>query len=335
MSTESKPMRISLVVPVRDEASTIDELVGNIDAQTRRPDEVLFVDGGSVDDTVARLKTACESRFAARVLEAENATPGRGRNIGIAAARYEWVALCDAGNRLEPDWLQKLAEAATKDGTVNVIYGNFEPVINSFFEECAALIYVTPKRLIDGKAVRGPSIASTLLQKTVWAQVGGFPDLRASEDLIFMEEIEKRGFKIGWAHDATIWWRLRPGFRSTFRKFVVYSKHNVQAGRQRYWHYGLARQYIVGGVFVLLALLHSWWWLLALPLILLARAAKNIRQRREGRGLLWTLNPARLFGVAAVLLTIDLATFVGWGLALGTALPARSAPIAGHGRNGE
>ena len=54
--------------------------------------------------------------------------------------------------------------------------------------------------------------------------------------------IAERGFRIGWAPKAMVHWQLRPNLKETFRKFVLYSKHNVLAGRQRYWHYGIVRQ---------------------------------------------------------------------------------------------
>jgi hypothetical protein len=44
---------------------------------------------------------------------------------------------------------------------------------------------------------------------------------------MFMEAIDKTGFLIGWAPEATAWWRLQPTLRATFRKFLVYSEHNV------------------------------------------------------------------------------------------------------------
>ncbi len=85
-----------------------------------------------------------------------------------------------------------------------------------------------------------------MLRRDVWRAVGGFPDLRVSEDLIFMERVEARGFKIGYAPMATAWWQMQPSLKRTFQKFVLYSRHNVWAGRQHDWQYGLARQYIVG-----------------------------------------------------------------------------------------
>ncbi|HEX8161010.1 MAG TPA: glycosyltransferase [Pyrinomonadaceae bacterium] len=309
-------LRVSLVVPVRDEAETLDELLLSLARQTRQPDEIVFVDGGSRDDTLARLRDASGRSAAIRVVEAGDATPGRGRNVGIAAARHDWLALTDAGTRPEPDWLALLVEAARRDPDASVVYGNFEPFADTFFERCAALAYVPPKQERAGAPVRGPSIASALLRREAWQWVGGFPDLRAAEDLLFMSEVERAGFKIAWAARATVWWRLRPTLASTYAKFVLYSRHNVRAGLARHWHYGVARQYAVALVFAALALAHSAWWLAGVALWLGARTARSIWRRREGRGALWALNPAQFAAVLVIILTIDLATFVGWAQAL-------------------
>lgn len=309
-------MQISLVVPIRNEEETIGALVDSIRAQNRPPDEVVFVDGGSTDRTVARARelTAGDSRF--EIIEAGDATPGRGRNVGIAAAQFDWIALTDAGIRLETTWLERLVEVVERDDEVKVVYGNYEPVGDSFFERCAALAYVIPKQQRDGARIRGPFIASSLLRREVWKAAGGFPDLRAAEDLIFMERIREMGFRTGWAANATAWWKLQQSFKSTFRKFVLYSKHNVWVGRQWDWHYGITRQYLIALVFLILAIVHSPWWLAVVGLGLIARTLKNIWRKREAKGLLWTLNPLRVACVAAIILTVDLATFVGWAQAI-------------------
>jgi glycosyltransferase involved in cell wall biosynthesis len=316
MAQGSPDLQISLVVPVRNEEGSLARLVSSIRAQTRQPDEVILVDGGSTDRTVelARELAAGDERF--RVVEAGEASPGRGRNVGAGEASHPWLAFTDAGIRLEPDWLERLVEKVEEEPETEVVYGNYEPLRRTFFERCAAAAYVQPKVLREGEAVRAPSIASALMRREVWRRAGGFPDLRATEDLIFFERVEALGARTRWAARATVWWELQPDLARTFRKFVLYSKHNVWAGRQRFWHYGVARQYALALPFVALALLHSAWWLAVPALGLVARAARSVWRHREGRGLPWALNPLQLAGVVVVLLTIDLATFVGWAQAL-------------------
>ncbi|HEV2707716.1 MAG TPA: glycosyltransferase [Pyrinomonadaceae bacterium] len=322
--TTKKNRKISLVVPLRNEEETLPTLFASIARQTRQPDEIVLVDGGSTDGTTALMRRLADRDARIRIVEAGEATPGRGRNIGISTAAHEWVALTDAGLTLEPDWLEELARAAFADPDVEVVYGNYEPVTDTLFARCAALAYPPPKQERAGGRMRGPSTASMMLRREVWQRLGGFPDLRAAEDLLFMQRIERAGCRVAWSPRATVWWQMQPGFRRTFRKFVLYSKHNVWAGLQADWHYGVARQYALYVPFVLLALVHRWWWLVPVVLLFAARVARAIWRRREGRDLLWALHPVRFAGVALVLLTIDAATFVGWAQALRAARPARA-----------
>ena len=307
---------VTLVIPVRDESKTLPELLQSIAAQTFPPTEVIFVDAGSVDDSLQLLQEAVRREPRYRVIEAGQSSPGRARNLGIAAASHDWIALADAGMRLQPDWLEQLVNSARAAPSATAIFGNYEPIINSFFERCAALAYVTPKQKRNGKLMRGPVAASSLVRATVCREVGGFPDSRAAEDMMFVEAIQKRGYDIGWAPSATTWWRLRPTLAATFDRFVTYSRYNVWAGRQWDWHYGVRRIYLLMLPFIALAFIHSWWWLLAPVAIMLARAAKSIWRAREARGILWAINPVQLVGVTMLLFVIDVATFVGWVQAL-------------------
>ena len=104
-----KDLCISLVIPVRNEAATISICLQSIRSQTTRASEIVFVDGGSLDNTVEILRNAAQEDSSLHLLEAQDATPGRGRNIGIEAASNDWLALTDAGIWLEPTWLERLS----------------------------------------------------------------------------------------------------------------------------------------------------------------------------------------------------------------------------------
>ncbi len=317
-ASQAEPLKegVSWVIPVRNEARSVKALVDGIQSQTVQPDEVIIVDGGSVDETVSLLKemTVDDPRFI--ILEAEDATPGLGRNIGIKAARYSWVALTDAGTKIPSNWLEEMLSIRDSSSEFEVVYGHYEPIVESHFDEWASLVYVPPKVTRKTGRLRGPSIASTLLKKEVWKHVGGFPDLRASEDRIFMEQIEKENIPTGWAPKAVIHWHIQPDFKSTFRRFYFYSKHNVWAGRQSGWHYGVARIYFILALFLLLAVFHHPAWLIVLFAVWGARVFKTVLLKKEEHSLFWALNPVRLAGVSLVMFTIDIAMYSGWVQAL-------------------
>jgi len=303
---------VSVVVPVRNEVASLPALLNGLQEQTHPVDQVVIVDAGSSDGTreLAQRLVGHDARY--RVLEVGPASPGTARNAGIRAARNDWIALTDAGIRPESSWLEALADVARTDPDVKVVFGNFEPVGGSFFQRCAALAYVSPKRATPAGAARDPFIASSLLHRDVWKAAGGFPDLRAAEDLIFMERVSALGVAVRRAPSATVWWTLAPTLRSTFRRFELYSKHNVFAGRQRHWHYGVARKYLVSLPFLVLGVWRTYWWLVVPTAGAMGRVAKSILSRREGRGIAWAANPAQFVMVGVIIIVIDAATFAGW-----------------------
>lgn len=306
-------MQISLVIPIKNEEESLENLCLSINRQTRQPDEIILVDGGSTDKTVEIARKIAASQTEFKLVETPQASPGKGRNIGVENARFEWIAFTDAGIKLENDWLEKLVEKAVEDTGIDIVHGNYAPVVSNYFEKIAMLVYVPAQ---TANSIRGKSIASYLMRKKVWAAVGGFPDLRAAEDLMFMEVAEKQNFKFAFAPDALVHWQLRPNLSSTFRKFMLYSKYNVWAGRQWDWHYGVLKQYLVLVPILFLTLFHSWWWLAIAVLWLFARTAKRISPHRCEFGLPTLFNPLIFSGAAFLILVVDAATFVGWGQAI-------------------
>src|SRR5437868_3373130 len=96
----------------------------SIAAQTRAPDGIVVVDGGSRDGTLELLRV-WTTRLPLQVVEAPGASIARGRNLAIRATGAELVAVTDAGVRLAPDWLEQLLACLSPD--VDVVSGFFLP----------------------------------------------------------------------------------------------------------------------------------------------------------------------------------------------------------------
>ncbi len=308
-------MQVSLIIPVKDESDSLSSLIASIKKQTYPPAEIIIVDGGSTDNTIeiAEKSIAGDLRF--KIIKVSQASPGKGRNIGAENAGHQWIAFTDAGILLDIDWLENLVGQVRNNPKLDIVYGNFNPVRSNLFEICATFAYVVPQH--EG-VIRERFIASSLMKKEVWEKVGGFPDLRAAEDLIFMESVDAQNYLTGYAPTANLHWQLGPNAASTFWKFVLYSKHNALVGRQWDWHYGVAKYYLILSLFIVMIVFHSWWWLTAVFLWLFLRSARRILKHRHEYGISSLFNPAILIGVALVILLIDMATFVGWGQAFMT-----------------
>ena len=310
-------MRVSVIVPVRDEEDSIRELLDSLLAQTRLPDEIVITDGGSVDATPQIIEEYKRNGAPVNLIRAEAALPGRGRNLAAAQARFEWLAFTDGGIRLEKRWLEALVKKAEEDESIDIVYGTVEPVTDTFFTECAAIAYVPPPKPQEEVIARPRFIASSLLRREAWAKVNGFPEhLRSAEDLLFMNRLEQAGYRAVFEPRAQVYWRLRSTLKSTFRRFLVYSLNNIRAGLFNQWQARILFRYAMLLV-VLIAVLMvepSWVWLpFALwILMLVARAIVSIWRNRECYPASFARNVRRTWMIVAIVAVLDAAAIIGW-----------------------
>lgn len=300
-------MKVSLVVPLRDEEKTVTRLLDSVIAQDSPPDEVVIVDAGSQDDTAA-IVSSFEGRLPLRLVRAAKLYPGLARNAGVDAATHPWLAFTDGGIALRPEWLREIAAVAEREDA-HIVFGSFDPVCNTYFRRCAAVAYVPPR---TGHGIRGPFVASMALTHEAFDRAGGFPPFRAAEDLIFLERLLALPLRTAYAPRAVVHWELAPDARRTFRRFALYSEHNLRAGRGRYWHAGVLRHYVAMGLVITAAVLAAAgaWSLLAYPFWQIARASRSAWQKRRAFDFA-TLDPWHVLGAAALLCLIDVATLAG------------------------
>ena len=95
---------VSVVIAVRDTERYLGEAISSILAQTRPVDEIVVVDDGSTDNSVAIARSFGEP---VTVLERPPRGPGAARNDGLAAASGQLVALCDADDLWLPHRIER------------------------------------------------------------------------------------------------------------------------------------------------------------------------------------------------------------------------------------
>ena len=79
--------QISVICTVLNEGEAVKKLLTSLAAQTLQPNEIIFVDGGSTDSTVAVIKAcAADMQLPLQVIVAPGANISQGRNIAIEAA---------------------------------------------------------------------------------------------------------------------------------------------------------------------------------------------------------------------------------------------------------
>jgi glycosyltransferase involved in cell wall biosynthesis len=278
-------MRVSVIVPVRDEEQSIRRLIDGLLQQTRLPDEIVITDGGSLDRTTDIIEGYIKQGAPIKLIRAGAALPGRGRNLAVAAARFEWLGFIDAGIRPAENWLEALIKRAQEDESIDIVYGSMEPVTDTFFKECAAIAYVIPPAMRNGVPVRPRFIASALFRRSAWEAVNGFPEhLRSAEDLVFIDRVDAAGFRFVHEPQANVYWELRPTFAATFHRFLVYSRNNILAGLWRRWQKTILSRYLALALLgVVIALIEPRWLWVPFAMwvaMLAARAVVSIWRNR-------------------------------------------------------
>lgn len=300
-------MRVALVLTVLNEVDTIGELLSTIDGQTRQPDEVVVVDGGSRDGTVEALRAWASATPGRTVLVVPGANISAGRNAAVAATTADVLAVTDAGCRLEPRWLEHLTRALS-DPAVDVAMGFYSPDARTTFEVLVSCLNLPDAEEVDGEAFL-PSARSVAYRREVFDAVGGYPEwLAIGEDMHFDLAMVRAGFRRVFVPAALVHWRLRADVRSFLRQYYRYARGDGIAGMHatrhaaRFGTYGLLVAALAGpprtrplAVVPLVGL--GWWLRPTLP-----RAQRRLGER-------W---PVAVPAVPVLTLGMDAAKMAGY-----------------------
>lgn len=301
MSVPQANQRVALVIPMLNEAATLPPLLSAIQGQTRRPDEIIFVDAGSTDASLSTISAWWQEHGwpdgACRVEVNPGGYPGHNRNIGVNATSCEWIAFIDCGIYPEPDWLERLLECATQTGAPS-IFG-----LCDFYAEGA--IAKAACALSYGLGSEHAVLPASLFHRSVFARTGMFEEqLRAAEDIKWMALLESwSGPKVVCAR-ARVHYRVFPdSIPAIARKWYLYKNHVIAAGIGGK-HDLLQLAVVGGGLFALFLSPPLMLWGVAIY-ALMRGMVDPVRRSRQRKW--WDGQPLALLLAPIVALTIDAA----------------------------
>ena len=218
-------MKVSLIATVLNGVEHIEEFLGSLEAQTRAPDEVVIVDGGSTDGTLQLLRRAED----VTLIQEPGANISRGRNIAIANATHDVIAVTDADCVPEPDWLERLLRPIEEGA--DVAMGFYLPIAAGFLQGCMAAVNLA----LDANEVDGttfmPSARSIAYRRGAIETAGGYPEwLAVGEDMWVNHRWREHGLDMRFAPEAVVRWRLRPGLRATWAQYFEYARGDALGG---------------------------------------------------------------------------------------------------------
>lgn len=116
----SNPL-VSVVVPVYNARNSIARCLNSICGQTYKELEILVLDDGSKDDSLAICQQLAAQDPRIRVVSKPNAGVSATRNLGLDLARGKYIQFVDSDDSILPEYTQRLVDAAEQSGADLVI----------------------------------------------------------------------------------------------------------------------------------------------------------------------------------------------------------------------
>lgn len=107
---------VSVVIPCYNAEATLEDTLRSVSAQTFRSFEIIAVNDGSTDSTLAILQSFAETEPRLRVLNKANSGVADARNLGIENAASEMIAPIDADDIWHSTYLEKMTSALCTAG---------------------------------------------------------------------------------------------------------------------------------------------------------------------------------------------------------------------------
>lgn len=244
-------MKITLIATVLNEGDNVGAWLESFTQQTRQPDDIVIVDGGSTDNTIEVLRSF-EKKLPLRVLVEEGCNISEGRNLAIRAAQGDIIAITDAGVRLTDTWLETITQPLIDNPELSVSGGFFLADPQTVFEAAMGATVLPLENEID-PATFLPSSRSIAVRKAAAQAVEGYPEwLDYCEDLVFDMRLQATQPPFDFEPDAVVYFRPRSSLSAFFKQYYRYARGDGKADLWRKRHAIRYITYLVAAPIIML-----------------------------------------------------------------------------------
>jgi len=231
-------MTISVVVPVYNGERFVERCLDALSKQIRPPDEVIIVDDGSTDQSVALVESK-----PVQLIRQKHQGPAAARNRGVQAAAGELILFTDIDCEPEPAWVLEMEKSLSLPEVVGVkgAYatkqtGIVPRLVQLEFEERYDLLEKSPQiDLID--------TYSAGFHRENFQHVGGFnPALQKNEDVDLSYRLATARNKLVFNRNAIVyhhhpenyWAYFISKMKKAYWRMIVYRAHPGKAIKDSY-----------------------------------------------------------------------------------------------------
>jgi glycosyltransferase involved in cell wall biosynthesis len=224
-----KEPKVSVILAVKNEERTIGHAIESVLKIDYPNYEVIVVDGGSEDQTVAVAKN-----HNVKVIQAKDSTPGQGRNVGVANSSYPVVAFIDGDCYVKrKDWLKNGVDLL-RQRNIGGVGGPVIPfseashtskalmdVLSTFLANAGSAQFA---RYGKRREVKSISSCNSVYRREIIEETGLFAeDLRFCEDADLNHRIRRSGYRLVYSPEVVVEhdWKVH-SFTSLFHYIFRY-----------------------------------------------------------------------------------------------------------------
>ena len=228
MMKSSKTPKISIIVPVYNVSDYIERCVSSLLCQTFTSLEIIFIDDGSVDDSVLKIRSLIKNKpknkFLVRIIRQKNQGPSSARNAGIKIAQGDYLSFVDSDDAISPNFCEVTYQKAQASKADLVIADMQACHQGCYVHRPKKSVYYLTKQAEDKKK----RLKLIFLKHINWSAWGKlykkelfdrkfFAKGRYYEDVILIPEILLDAESIAFTCDANYFYYKRVGSITTTR----------------------------------------------------------------------------------------------------------------------
>jgi glycosyltransferase involved in cell wall biosynthesis len=221
--------RVSIVIPVRNEVSTITATIDACLGQRYDGDiEIVVADGGS-DDGTGEVLASYRDR-GVRVIDNPGRTAPHGLNAAIAASSGDVIVRCDGHSILPEDYVDRVTRVLATTGASNV--GGVQRAIGRTpIQRGIARAMTNPLGVGDAKFHRGGDAGPTdtvylgAFDRSALQAVGGFDEtLTRNQDYELNVRLREAGGTVWFDPEIEVVYTPRSGLLALWRQYYDYGR---------------------------------------------------------------------------------------------------------------
>jgi len=210
-------MSISIVIRARNEEEHIDRLLFGIYQQTIKDPEVIIVDSGSTDGTLA-----IAAKYPVEIvhIHPKEFTFGRSLNRGISAAAGDIVVIVSAHCfPVYPDWLEKLTEPMNEPSYA-LSYGKQRGGKSNHFSEHVIFNKYFPESSVLKQAHPYSHNANAAIRRDFWEEHHYNENLTGLEDLAWSSWAMESGYSIAYIAEAEVVHLHEETYKQVYKRYM-------------------------------------------------------------------------------------------------------------------